>query len=388
MTSDSDDRSVHSGVELSERGRALARRVEELITDIGSVLHANTSILFMAQQSIDVALRALAPNPFTTEGTPSFSEVDRVLDKPAKNAARALDRLLDDAAQREDGPVFSADVEESLRDASSLLADHVAFIPIEESRASTLRTVACNVQDALDAVPARALNRERLRNARKSARDIERIAALASLMQTRSAIIQMDYTIRSFREFVTADMRPVERSQPLPLAGLIESAHTQLVEYARTSDVEIKLRNEAPDGRIQGVERELVRAIANLLHNAIKYSWRRDAEHKPWVRVTIRRAGRELVTEIENWGVPISRTELSEDMVFELGYRGKWSTDRGRLGTGIGLTDAREVIGKHRGVVELDSRPARSWGPEDPEDPRYYRQPFITRVTFRLPEAL
>ena len=45
--------------EESERLQSLVRRVEELTTDIGSVLHANTSILFMAQQSIDAAIRAL-----------------------------------------------------------------------------------------------------------------------------------------------------------------------------------------------------------------------------------------------------------------------------------------------------------------------------------------
>jgi signal transduction histidine kinase len=91
---------------------------------------------------------------------------------------------------------------------------------------------------------------------------------------------------------------------------------------------------------------------------------------------------------VENWGVPISARELEEGMVFELGYRGQWSTDRGRLGTGIGLTDARDVADKHTGALTSTSRPARSWGPDDPEDDEYYRQPFLTAVTFALPEAL
>ena len=106
------------------------------------------------------------------------------------------------------------------------------------------------------------------------------------------------------------------------------------------------------------------------------------------MRVTVRRVGTYLETAIENWGVPISRSELSDGTVFELGYRGKWSTDRGRLGTGIGLTDSREVITRHRGAIILSSRPARTWGPDDADDPKYYRQPFITKVTFSLPEAI
>ena len=370
----------------SERLDSLTRRVQELTTDIGSVLHANTSILFMAQQSIDVAIHALSPNPFETRGAPTFQEVDQILKKPATAAARALEKLLASLAERPE--VLDEEQTHALEGAIQLLADHETHIPIEESRGSTLRTVACQVQDLLEALPPRSVRRELLRSARQAAREIERYAALASLLQTRSAIIQMDYTIRSFREFVTSEMRAPEAPEKLSLARLIESAQTQLIEYARSSNVQVKLRNHAPKAQVTGIERELVRAIANLLHNAIKYSWHRDEEHKPWVGVDINRRGPDVTVTIENWGVAISPVELSEGMVFELGYRGKWSTDRGRLGTGVGLTDAREVFQKHDGSIELGSRPARRWGADDPEDPAYYRQPFITKVTFRLPEAL
>lgn len=370
----------------AERERRLVQRVEELTTDIGSVLHANTSILLMAQQSIDAAIRSLAPNPFPADTAPTFQEVDRVLTGPAQSAARALEKLLASLADRAD--VLSPRIKRELDSSAALLANHAEYVPIEESRASTLRTVACRVQDILNDLPSNKVRREHVRNARRSVHDIERCAVLASLLQTRSAILQMDYTIRSFREFVTSDMRPDQPATALDLSRLIESSISQLVEYALTSNVEIKVRNDAARAQVQGVERDLVRAVANLLHNAIKYSWTRDAGHKPWVGVDIRRDGRDVTVAIENWGVPISLHELSKDMVFELGYRGKWSTDRGRLGTGVGLTDSREVIQQHRGSIELESRPARSWGPDDPDDEAYYRQPFVTRVTFRLPEAL
>jgi signal transduction histidine kinase len=369
-----------------ERLRSLARRVEELTTDIGSVLHANTSILFMTQQTIDVALRALGPSPFAAEGTPTFEDIDQVSRAPAKHAAAAIQRLLDGLGERTD--LLPPGTHDKLLGWIEQLIDPIAEISIPESRASTLRTIACHVEDVLDNLPARQVKREHLREARRAVREVERISVLSSLLQTRSAILQMDYTIRSFREFVTSDMRPSERPERLSLATLIESAHAQLVEYARTSAIEVRVRNQCPDAHILGVKRELVRAVANLMHNAIKYSWHREQQHKPWVGMHVHREAHELVIAIENWGVPIDAREIEDGIIFTLGYRGKWSMDRGRLGTGVGLTDSREVFEKHRGRLEVTSRPARTWGPDEHDDDDYYRQPFITKVTIRLPEAL
>lgn len=369
--------------------RALSRRVHELTTDIGAVLHANTSTLFMAHQSLDVAIRALGPNPYTPDQVPTAQEVDTVLAQPVKATVRALDDLLAvlDDPDRAGASMLRSSIDE-LRDLRITLDDYIVHMPIEESRSAALRTMACRIQDILAQLPAGRLPREPVRNLRRAAHEVERLTALASLLQTRSAILQMDFSIRSFREFVTTDLRRHEVRQRLRVATLIEEAHRQLADYAYATGVEIKPRNQAPDAEIMGIERELVRTIANLLHNAVKYSWRRDDLVRPWIEVRTYRSQGNVCIELENWGVPVSSQEIEQGMVFELGYRGKWSTDRGRLGTGIGLTDARDVAERHRGSLAIRSRPARNWGPEDPEHEEYYRQPFLTTVTVCLPEAV
>jgi signal transduction histidine kinase len=142
------------------------------------------------------------------------------------------------------------------------------------------------------------------------------------------------------------------------------------------------------DVYINASEREMVRALSNLMHNAIKYSWRRDPERtKPaWVSVRTKVKDQKVYVEFENWGVPIKREEIEKEKVFELGYRGEMSKDRGRLGTGIGLTDARRVAMSHGGYVEIESHPAyRNTSNEKQEN--YYSQPFLTRVTMVLPLA-
>jgi signal transduction histidine kinase len=60
--------------------------------------------------------------------------------------------------------------------------------------------------------------------------------------------------------------------------------------------------------------------------------------------------------------------------------------NRGRLGTGVGLTDALRVAEAHGGYVEIESNPAfRSIF--DEKDKNYYNQPFLTSATMILPQA-
>jgi signal transduction histidine kinase len=369
---------------------ALNQRIYELTKDIGAVLHANTSTLFMAHHALDVALHALAPSPFADDGAPSTEEVDEALGGPAQVAARSIDKVLQVLADPERaGTVPDVDaLREELGDFAATLRDFVTHIPIEESRASTLRTITQRIQVVVDGMPPQTLPKEVLRSLRQAAHEVERITALAALLQTRSAIMQMDYTIRSFREFVTTDMRQRETPRKLRVAKLIESACRQLAEYAHASHVAMRRKHDAAGAEVVGVKRELVRALTNLLHNAIKYSWRRERSSPAWVEIRVYRQDHRVCIAFENWGVPISAREIEEGMIFELGYRGTLSTDRGRLGTGVGLTDTRDIVHKHRGEIVVESRPARPWGPDDPDREEYYRQPFLTTFTICLPEAI
>jgi signal transduction histidine kinase len=197
----------------------------------------------------------------------------------------------------------------------------------------------------------------------------------------------MDYTIRSLRDFITSDIRQVEKRQRLKLAAIVDAAIRQLADFAQNSRVRVVPKNEIGDAAVLGSERDLVRAFTNLLHNSIKYSWHRNRIQSPWVTVRMWKKNDKLCTTFENWGVPIGKDELESNLIFQLGYRGKWSKDRGRLGTGIGLTDAREVALNHRGHVAVESRPARSHTSASPDTDDYMKQPFITTVTISLPET-
>jgi signal transduction histidine kinase len=213
---------------------------------------------------------------------------------------------------------------------------------------------------------------------------LENFACLIDVLVTRIAIIQMDSSLRSLRDFVTTDVRKHEEKQIRSIKQLTEQAISYMAEFAKSSRVDIVRRDRDFDAEVQVIEREVVRALSNLLHNAIKYTWRRDRTRAPWVTVrTYAHEGRVCI-EFENWGVPVTQEEIDAGLIFQLGYRGKLSKDRGRLGTGIGLTDAKRTAQSHRGDLYVTSRPANP-GPHRPDDQDYYNQPFITTVTFCLP---
>jgi signal transduction histidine kinase len=250
-------------------------------------------------------------------------------------------------------------------------------------RASNFRAWAHAVTLALVQITPGSLPREPIRELLQLSSTVERSACLIDILITRTTVIQMDASLRALREFITSDIRHEKRVR-LPVKSLVEQAVTQMTEFAKRSRVDIVWRDRDIDVEVEGTERDLKRALANLLHNAIKYTWRRDRTRAPWITIRTALRDRMVCIEFENWGVPIEREEIDQGLIFQLGYRGEWSKDRGRLGTGIGLTDAKRVAEAHGGQLYVDSHPTPS-GVRKTDSPEYYNQPFITTVTLCLP---
>lgn len=373
--------------EHSLLNKTLHQRVADLTTDIGRVLHANSSTLVMVHQALDTAIGALGPNPLSHEGLPSGDEIDVALQTPAQELAQALGRLLETTTPAQKQEALPEVVWEEMEEQRALLNDFTNRILVQESRPNALRVVARRVRDIGERAQMQKLPKEALRELRLAAASMERLTALISALNARTAVIQMDYTIRSLREFIITDVRRAEQKQRVRLQQLLEAAHKQLAEFAECSRVKVRFSSTLAEAQVFGVERDLVRALANLLHNSIKYTWHRDRGEAPWVTVRVSRQEGVLAIAFENWGVPISTEEIQNDLIFKLGYRGQWSKDRGRLGTGIGLTDSLDVAQKHGGTVKVESRPSRTRWSLTPESEEYFQQPFITTVTMYLPEA-
>ncbi|MCX5800154.1 MAG: PAS domain-containing sensor histidine kinase [Candidatus Eisenbacteria bacterium] len=148
--------------------------------------------------------------------------------------------------------------------------------------------------------------------------------------------------------------------------------------YAMKKGLEIVVNKKGYVPPVEMSVRDIKWMLHYLVQNAVKYSFRREG----FVKVEIGTLGNDVTIEIENYGVGILPEEIEEGMIFEHGYRGKFSGDWNRVGSGIGLSEALRIALGHGGRIEVSSHPIPGYQGEINKD-----TPFITKVKVWLPLA-
>jgi signal transduction histidine kinase len=357
-------------------------KIEVLTADIGKVWHSATSTFVMTKQTLDGIIDALGPSPFGERADVEPEEIDEVLVKQAVRLANVSERFLQstDTAQR-----LRALPDARWQTLTNTI-ERVREIREQEPwmRLPTLRVAAHETMRLCREARARHLPREAIKEIQQEAAELERLTCLFDAISARAAVLQTELPFKTLREYITSDVRTHEPLERLAIKPLIEKAIDDLVVFAKSARVEIQWRDRDLYAEVEGNKRDLIRVLSNLLHNAIKYTWKRERVRSSWIEIRTSIEDRYVCVQFENWGVPIARDEIEQGLIFQLGYRGKWSTDRGRAGTGIVLTDAEHVARAHGGEIRVESKPAApALHPQD--EANYYKQPFITRVTLCLP---
>lgn len=355
----------------------LRDRIDELTFDIGRVFHAYSAMLVMVKLCLDSVRRFVesehGPVPSPGGLTTAIEEDSRLL-------LSALDRLF---AFREDAYrrlVISDKHWETLENQKEVIRDYKTLVPLPETQPAALRDSATRIAEIITKAHRGHIAREILREIQKSAQRLQRDTILSELEIVTPAVLDIDYTVRALREFVSMDARPPVSRASVLVSNLLTPAIKNLAAFAFATGVQLRRSEVRGDMRVNVSEKDMIRVISNVLHNAFKYSWARDDAKPPWVDLRTRRIERNAVIEIENWGVPIPQDEIDNESIFQLGVRGRLANDRGRIGTGIGLADARRTARQNGGDVVISSRPAH---PPPPSDP--YSVPYLTTVTLTIP---
>lgn len=371
-----------SCVEDVTREYLFRHKVEEFTDDIGSMLHNHTTTLLMTKLTAQSIMRGFQPDPFGDGHFVVPEMAVAALAGPARACASAVRRLLERAGnvQPPSQPLPERLLEDLRRIAELLGGDEndnlcIEFIP------TVFQDAAVKLLEIRWDISPRLFPRELIREVEAHAREVFRISSLVQLHTLSDAVIDMDHTVRALREFIVSGDRAEPKRTEQSASALVTRAIEAMREFAHARGVRFRRKMEEGDASVEVNERDVVRALVNILHNAIKYSWSRWGRgDDAWVQVhTYVESGR-LCFRVENYGVPIPKDEIEQGLIFKVGFRGRMSSDRGRIGTGIGLADAWRVARAHGGDITVESRPAVASKRED-----NYEQPFVTAVTFSLP---
>jgi PAS domain S-box-containing protein len=356
----------------------LRETVNEFRDDIGAVLHTYTSTLLALQHSLAPTMESLSPDPFPENLRLSPEQAYSFLAQPAEQLARAIARLISFSEEEQRSLALLPEDWDRLRRLREFLESHNE-IELLELVPPALGEAALSALIVLKRVKPHLVSRDAVRNARQKAAELLRLSNLVALHLAKDVILEMDHQVRALREYVTSGARIKEPKTVCTVKSLISQVIQNLYQFANARGVRFDVHLESPANEVFIEQRQIVRALANLVHNAIKYSWQRTEKRASWISIRDILRGQQVHIQIESWGVPIPKDEIEQDLVFHIGFRGRLSSDRGRVGTGVGLTDARRVAKDHGGDVTIQSHPALPSAADD------YTHPFLTTASLILP---
>jgi two-component system phosphate regulon sensor histidine kinase PhoR len=164
-------------------------------------------------------------------------------------------------------------------------------------------------------------------------------------------VARMDLLVVRLLELskMEAGRHPFERTR-VDVSDLVRDAIAAFDASTLAKPTKVAVDIE-PGLAIVGDHPTLVRAVANLLVNAWKYT----GDDKQ-IAVTARTVGRKVEIAVSDNGPGIERGERHD--IFDEFTRGQAALDRGLPGVGLGLAFVRTIARAHKGKVVVSPRPA------------------------------
>jgi signal transduction histidine kinase len=293
-----------AAVSLGPARHTLATMTAALVAGLSALL------LVVGVTAWLLAGRALAP-------------VEAIRHRVAEISSRALDRRVPD-------PGGHDEIARLARTMNDMLAR------LEESQVRQRRFVA-NASHELRSPLASALTQLEVDLAHP---DQANWPVTASQVVTELGRLQR--LVSDLLDLARADGGALDRHvEPVDLDDLVraEAARQQI-----TSGVLIDTSAVTP-ARVRGNSRELGRAIANVVDNAVRH-----ARSRVTISLAADRKEIELTIDDDGPGIPIDQ----RDLVFERFARLDASRNRDDGGTGLGLAIVKEIVAAHRGSITVD----------------------------------
>jgi two-component system NtrC family sensor kinase len=132
--------------------------------------------------------------------------------------------------------------------------------------------------------------------------------------------------------------------------SVIKQAVSELTDYADDQNVHITVNIAENIGRFLGDQDQFVRALSNLIENAIKFN-----RSQGTVSIEAQNTGSEILFAVRDTGIGIPETLHSR--IFDRFFRGHQSGAEHISGSGLGLSLVKSVIDSHNGRIWFESSP-------------------------------
>jgi two-component system phosphate regulon sensor histidine kinase PhoR len=177
----------------------------------------------------------------------------------------------------------------------------------------------------------------------------EKFLAIMQGQATRMARL-IDDLLSLSRVELNAHLQP---NTPVDLAPIVRQVADGLQTLARDRDVEIKV-SAPPDALIVFGDRdELIRALENLVENALKYGVAGKRVDIMLARAQTRAGTPEARVAVRDYGPGIAPEHLPR--LTERFYRVDVADSRAQGGTGLGLALVKHVLARHGGRLTIES---------------------------------
>ncbi|MEQ7873490.1 ATP-binding protein [Sphingomonas sp. ASV193] len=141
-------------------------------------------------------------------------------------------------------------------------------------------------------------------------------------------------------------------TDPVDLAAVIETAVSDTGELARQRGARVLV--EAEPLVVAGDRSQLVQLVNNLVSNALRYACPKPGGE---VRLHLAHAGGMARLDVADDGEGIAADHLPR--LTERFYRVDAARSRDSGGTGLGLAIVKHIVERHRGTLDIASRPGR-----------------------------
>jgi len=138
--------------------------------------------------------------------------------------------------------------------------------------------------------------------------------------------------------------------EPLWVSDLVQASINAMNHLFVSKHQTFELINNLPDAVISGNQGGMIRTINNLLSNSIKFT-----QKKGRIKVVIGYAPPgQILIEVTDTGIGIPKDKIPH--LFDKFTRTSQSGTSGEKGTGLGMSIVKEIIEKHGGKIDVDSK--------------------------------